>query len=154
MMPTDNVTLMMTKVFPASAEFLFDAWTKPEMMKRWYHAAEKWTTPLAETDLREGGTYFVQMKTMDGRLLDLNGIYKTIERPTKLVFTFHARVGAVNTGELYETLVTLRFKKIDDNTTEMTLTEEGFRTEKDMSGNNHGWNECLNCLRLYAEEEK
>lgn len=116
------------------------------MMKRWFHAAEKWTTPLAQADLRENGEWKLDMRTVDGRIYHCYGKYKTFERPTKLVFTFHPKAEDEN----YETVVTLRFRQLSANSTEMTLTEEGFRGEEDKKGNNHGWDECLRCLEMYS----
>jgi uncharacterized protein YndB with AHSA1/START domain len=43
------------RTFPASAEEVFDAWTSPEVMRRWLHPAPDWETPEAEVDLRVGG---------------------------------------------------------------------------------------------------
>jgi uncharacterized protein YndB with AHSA1/START domain len=43
------------RTFAASAEDVFDAWTSPEVMRRWFHCAPDWATPEAEVDLRVGG---------------------------------------------------------------------------------------------------
>src|SRR5205807_10550772 len=43
------------RTFAASAEDVFDAWTSPEVMRRWFHVAADWETPEAEVDLRVGG---------------------------------------------------------------------------------------------------
>ena len=42
------------RTFAASAEDVFDAWTSPEVMRRWFHCAPDWDTPEAEVDLRVG----------------------------------------------------------------------------------------------------
>ena len=44
------------RTFAAPAEAVFDAWTNPEVMRRWFHCGPDWETPVAEVDLRVGGT--------------------------------------------------------------------------------------------------
>ena len=53
--------LRIERTFEASAEEVFDAWTSPEVMRRWFHAFPDWDTPDAEVDLREGGRIRVVM---------------------------------------------------------------------------------------------
>jgi uncharacterized protein YndB with AHSA1/START domain len=141
-----NVVLVVQRKIGASAERLFDAWTKPELMKKWFHAGKDWTTPMAENDLRVGGDWRIQMAKPDGvTLFPGMGKYKLIERPTKLVFTWHPFA-----QEDYETTITLTFKKVSDEVTEFTLTQEGLRSEKDKADHNGGWDGCLGCLADFA----
>jgi uncharacterized protein YndB with AHSA1/START domain len=50
------------RTFDAPAEAVFDAWTRPEVMRRWWHAGPDWETPEAEVDLRVGGKVRVVMR--------------------------------------------------------------------------------------------
>jgi uncharacterized protein YndB with AHSA1/START domain len=145
-MSGDNLVLMVQRKIKASPERLFDAWTKPELMKQWFHAGEKMTTTAAEADLRVGGAWRVEMKASTGQLHPSKGHYKVIDRPHKLVFTWYPYEQAD-----YETTVTLLFKKVSDNVTELTLTHEGLRNEKDRANHNGGWNGCLDSLLKWAE---
>ena len=43
------------RTYAAPIEVVFDAWTSPEVMRRWLHPASDWGTPEAEVDLRTGG---------------------------------------------------------------------------------------------------
>jgi uncharacterized protein YndB with AHSA1/START domain len=56
------------RTFAASPEEVFDAWTSPEVMRRWFHCAPDWDTPEAEVGLRVGGKIPVVMRRPDGRL--------------------------------------------------------------------------------------
>ena len=141
MAENSEVVLMMTKVFQADPETLFDAWTKPSWMKQWFHGLGDWTTPVAEADLKVGGAWKVEMKKPDGKIYPHFGKYKIIQRPDKLAFTWHPYK-----DESYETLVTLRFKGLPHGKTELTLTHEGLRKDKDRAEHNAGWNECLTSL--------
>jgi Activator of Hsp90 ATPase homolog 1-like protein len=58
------------RTFAASAEEVFDAWTSPEVMRRWLHPAPDWETPEAEVDLRVGGKVRVVMRRPDGTKIE------------------------------------------------------------------------------------
>ena len=77
--------------FAASAEDVFDASTRPEVMRRWFHCASDWSTPQAEVDLRVGGKVRVVMRKPDGTEAEMHGEYVLIDRPRRLVmaWTFH-----------------------------------------------------------------
>jgi uncharacterized protein YndB with AHSA1/START domain len=143
----ENLVLMMQRVFKASPEKLFDAWTKPEWMKQWFHAKESWTTPVAESDLRVGGKWRAEMRMENGHIHHSSGEYRVIERPHKLVFTWHPYG-----DETVVTVVTLRFKKLSDDSTELTLTHEGLRNEKEKADHTGGWTGCLQTLEIWANK--
>ena len=63
------------RTFAASAEDVFDAWTSPEVMRRWFHCAPDWETPEAEVDLRVGGKVRVAMRRPDGTEVEAQGVY-------------------------------------------------------------------------------
>ena len=76
------------RTFNAPAEDVFDAWTSPEVMRRWLHCASDWETPAAEVDLRVGGQVRVVMRKPDGTQAEARGEYTLIERPRRLVMTW------------------------------------------------------------------
>src|SRR5690349_18644386 len=101
-----SLTLVVRRTFAASAEFLFDAWTDPVMMARWFHAKERWTTSVVRCEPRAGGAWEIVMHTGgDGPDCRAFGTYVAIDRPRRLVFTWHA-----NADPGYETTVTLDFR--------------------------------------------
>jgi uncharacterized protein YndB with AHSA1/START domain len=140
-MTQTNLALVVQRKLKTSPERLFDAWTKPELLMQWFHAEEKMTTPKADTDLKVGGAWSLTMHHTDiDEYRTTNGKYLIIDRPNKLVFTWHPCL------KDYETKVTLLFKKVSDGYTEMTLTHEGLRNEEDFKGHNMGWEEIFNTL--------
>ena len=145
-MNQENTVLMVRWTINASAERLFDAWTQPELMKKWFRGSEKMTTPNASADLRVGGAWRVEMLTSAGKSCPSNGHYKVIDRPNKLVFTWHPFEQAD-----YETTVTLIFKKVSDTVTDLTLTHEGLRNEEDKKNHTSGWTVCLDLLKKFEE---
>ncbi|MDP9282464.1 MAG: SRPBCC domain-containing protein, partial [Chloroflexota bacterium] len=52
--PSDR-EIAMTRVFNAPARLVFDAWTKPELIKRWLGLRAGWTMAVCEVDLKVGG---------------------------------------------------------------------------------------------------
>ena len=54
--------LRIERAFRAPVEDVFDAWTSPEVIRRWLHCASDWETPEAEVDLRVGGSVRVVMR--------------------------------------------------------------------------------------------
>jgi len=67
---------------------VFDAWTSPEVMRRWFHCDPDWDTPVAEVDLRVGGIVRVVMRKPDGSQVEAQGEYTLIDRPQRLVMTW------------------------------------------------------------------
>jgi uncharacterized protein YndB with AHSA1/START domain len=147
----DKLILVVRQTFSASAEFLFDAWTNPEWMAKWFHAGADWTTQVLQSDLRAGGAWEIEMRPSDGPICRAFGKYVAIERPRRLVFTWIAN----EKGDApYETTVSLTFKPIDRHTTELVLTQTGLRTEKDHSEHQHGWHACLANLERLCNERR
>jgi len=84
-------TLSFQRKLPVSCAKVFDAWTKPEQVARWWDPTG---TPLVtcDIDLRLGGAFrFVN----DGHGPTFAGTYKVIERPSRLVFEAMGSVGTV-----------------------------------------------------------
>ena len=79
--------IVMTWVFDAPRRMVFDAWTKPELLMRWFGGPREWKLTTCEIDLRVGGAYrFVTTKN-DGTAMGWGGIYREIVAPERLVFT-------------------------------------------------------------------
>lgn len=85
--PTD-LTIKVERDFNAPRDLVFDAFTKPELVRRWLLGPEGWTMPVCEIDLRVGGRYrYVWHKEKTGQEMGIGGVFKEIERPAKLVVT-------------------------------------------------------------------
>ena len=84
--PTDR-EIAMTRVFDAPRRLVFDAWTKPELVKRWLGVRGGWSLEVCEIDLRQGGTYRYVWRGPDGKEMGMRGVYREIVRPERLVAT-------------------------------------------------------------------
>ena len=77
--------VVMTRSFAASRERVFDAWTKPDLVRRWF-GGQGFVIPECEIDLRPGGRYRWVMQRESMRIV-MKGTYREIARPGRLVTT-------------------------------------------------------------------
>ena len=77
----------MTRVFDAPRSLVFDAWTKPELLKRWLGVRGGWSMVVCEVDLKVGGTYRFVWRGPDKAEMGMGGVYREIVPPERLVAT-------------------------------------------------------------------
>jgi uncharacterized protein YndB with AHSA1/START domain len=84
--PSDR-EIAMTRVFNAPRRLVFDAWTKPELLKRWLGVRNGWSFAVCEVDLKVGGAYRFVWRGRDGTEMGMGGVYREIAKPERLVST-------------------------------------------------------------------
>ena len=140
-----TVTLRLRRTFAARPERVFRAWTTPAEMKQW-KAPGNMTTPVAEVDLRPGGKYRIHMRAPDGAEHHLIGVYRVVEPPRKLVYTWRWE----HEPDAPETLVTVEF--LDrGGATDLVLTHELFPNEESRNKHESGWTGCFEKLAGLVE---
>jgi len=78
----------MTRAFDAPRRLVYDAYTKPELVRRWLLGPPGWTMPVCEIDLRVGGAFrFVWRSEKDGSDMGMGGVYREIVTNEKIVNT-------------------------------------------------------------------
>lgn len=84
--PSD-LEIVITRVFDAPRELVFDCWTQPEHVRRWWgcRGAEMET---CDVDLRPGGAYRYVLRMYDGTECGFRGVYSEIIRPERLIHSF------------------------------------------------------------------
>jgi uncharacterized protein YndB with AHSA1/START domain len=82
----DDRTLVLTRLIDAPAEVLYRAWTEPDLLKQWF-APRPYSTPVAELDVRPGGSNLIVMRSPDGQDMPNRGVYLDVVKNKKLVFT-------------------------------------------------------------------
>ena len=92
--PTER-EIVLTRVFDAPRNLVFDAFTKPELLKRWF-GPRGWSLPVCAVDLRVGGTFRFVLRGPDGTDMGMRGVYREIVPPERSVHTesFDAYPGA------------------------------------------------------------
>lgn len=128
------------RTFAASAADVFDAWTSPEVMRRWFHCAPDWGTPEAEVDLRVGGKVRVVMRRPDGTDVAAQGEYTLIDRPHRLVMTW-----AFDDDPSNEQLIELFFSESEGSTT-VLMVNSGISTDERHDAQDEGWRGCFDEL--------
>jgi uncharacterized protein YndB with AHSA1/START domain len=83
--PSDR-TVVMVRVFDAPRRLVFDAWTKPSLLVKWY-GANGWNLVVAEVDLRVGGAWRFVWDGPDGASMASGGVYREIVPPARLAYT-------------------------------------------------------------------
>lgn len=78
--------IVLSRVFDAPSRLVFDAWTKPELLTRWY-GARGWNLVECAVDLRVGGEWRFVSEGPAGARMVQRGVYREIEPPTRLVTT-------------------------------------------------------------------
>ncbi len=140
-LPTER-EVVMTRVFDAPRRLVFDALTKPELLKRWF-GPRGWSLVVCEADLKVGGAWRWVLRGPDGRDMGMRGVYQEITPPEWLVSTesFDDYPG--------ESLNTLILSEEDGKTT-FTITvryaSQEIRDAVIKSGMEHGAAECYDKL--------
>jgi uncharacterized protein YndB with AHSA1/START domain len=81
--PTDR-EVVLTRVFDAPRHLVFDAFTKPELLKRWF-GPRGWSLVVCEVDLKVGGGFRFVLRGPDGRDMGMRGVYREIAPPDRSV---------------------------------------------------------------------
>jgi uncharacterized protein YndB with AHSA1/START domain len=146
---TDTITqplaLQLERTIAGTREEVFDAWTNPEVLRRWWAAGPDWSTPVAEVDLQVGGRYRLTMRDSEGAEHTVAGVYTEIDRPARLSYTWAWDPAPEGDEWQGETLVTVEFREAGAQTT-VQLTHSGFATEHVRDMHAHGWEACVGSL--------
>jgi uncharacterized protein YndB with AHSA1/START domain len=85
--PQGEREIVMTRTFNAPRRMVFDAMTKPELIKRWLLGPDGWTMPVCEVDLRVGGSYRWVWRHTDGKEMGVSGVYREVVPPERIAHT-------------------------------------------------------------------
>jgi uncharacterized protein YndB with AHSA1/START domain len=159
----DNA-LVIERVFDAPKEKVWEAWTSPEMVKKWW-GPEGFTAPSIKIDFRVGGKYIFAMQGPKGsewdKVMYSAGVYKEIVPNQKIVSTdyFSDEAGNKRKPTDYgqdpnspdEMTVTLLFEETEDGKTKLSVIYPKPETEEQLqamlkSGMKEGWQSSLNKL--------
>ena len=134
--------IVMTRIFDAPREMVFDAFSKPELLKRWF-GPRGWSLAVCEVDLRVGAGFRFVLQGPDGRQMGMRGVYREIVPPERSVHmeSFDDYPG--------ESQVTADFVEQNGRTTLTVTVEYPSREVRDIvvqSGMEHGAAECYDKL--------
>ncbi len=78
--------IVITRDFDASRGRVFDAWTKPEVLKHWF-GPQGWALVVCDIDLKVGGVWRFVVRRANGTEIGMRGVYREIVRPERFVHT-------------------------------------------------------------------
>lgn len=146
--------LVITRVFDAPRTLLWQAWTEPAQVKRWW-GPKNFTNPLCTIDFRVGGVIHYCMRSPEGKDYCGKGIYREIVPQELLVVTdsFADEQGNVVPATYYgmsadfplEMVIKVRFEE-QEGKTKLTLHHIGMPAGPDIEGAKQGWNESFDKL--------
>jgi uncharacterized protein YndB with AHSA1/START domain len=150
-LPTDE-QILITREFDAPSHLVWQAYTTPELIKRWWHANRGEAT-VAEVDLRVGGKWRYVMVTPDGFEVGFHGEYREIVPNERLVSTEVYEGIPQGDGPEQGTLNTATFTEADGRTTLTILVEAPSKEIRDAiiaSGMEDGLQDALDLLEQLA----
>ena len=152
-----GIRIEVSKVIRAKRERVFEAWTKPEVIRQWF-GPEGRRAREVKSDLRVGGAWSIDMdaagtgscagaggERAEGRAPGASGVYREIVPNELLSFTWRG-----NWVPDEETLVTVRLKDVDGGT-EVVIVHERFLTDQSARGHEQGWVGSLGKLARMLE---
>jgi uncharacterized protein YndB with AHSA1/START domain len=85
-LPNDR-EIVMTRIFDAPRRLVFEALTKPELLKRWLFGPGGWSLVVCEVDLRAGGRLRYEWRHVNGKQMGLSGVFQEVVPPERIVHT-------------------------------------------------------------------
>lgn len=155
-----KLDLALERVVDVPVHLVWEAWTKPEHLKKWF-CPRPWMTTECEIDLRPGGTFRTVMRGPEGQEIDNPGCYLEVIENKKLVFTSALLPGyrpiekAAGCGGLLFTAIILmeaqgtktKYKAIAVHGTEAS------KATHEQMGFHEGWNTVLDQMIDWIKEE-
>lgn len=126
----------------AEVQRVFEAWTTPELLCKWWGPAGVECTD-AEVDLTLGGRYRLANEQSDGSTVWITGVFLEIEKPNMLRYSWTSEPLSDSS---YHSEVLVTFEGIGLET-EVTVRHERIQSEASRIGHGAGWSGCLDGLR-------
>ena len=135
-------SLRISRVFPATRQRTFQAWTEPNEIKKWWRVGRDFVLTVAEVDLRVGGEFRIGVESQSGSLHMVRGRFLEVVAPKRLVYTWIAEDPGL---KAMETLVTVEFRERGDGT-EISLLHEKLRDGRLQESTRSGWSSVIEGL--------
>jgi uncharacterized protein YndB with AHSA1/START domain len=137
----DGLSLEITRVLRAPRERVFECFADAALLARWW-GPTGFTIPRIDFIPRVGATYRIEMQPPEGDAFELTGAFHDVDAPSELSFSFQWRPPDPDD---VDTVAQLSFAAIDDST-EVHLRQQPFKTEARRALHHDGWNESFDRL--------
>ncbi len=130
--PSDR-EVRVTRAFKAPAQLVWDAHTKPELMRKWLKGYDGWSMPVCEMDVRVGGSYRWRWRNDETQTeFGFFGKYLEVIPSARLVFEEHYDQGSFDVAMMKEpAIITNDFEEADGVTTLIVTMAYASRAERD-----------------------
>jgi uncharacterized protein YndB with AHSA1/START domain len=139
--------LHLSRRFSARPDQVFRALTRCAELSQWW-GPKGFTVPDCTLDLRPGGAWRTVMRSPEGQDHIVSGVYREVEPPSRLAFTWGWER---EDGRGHETLVTIELHERGGGTL-LVLTQEAFESASARDQHSHGWASCFDCLEQALAE--
>jgi uncharacterized protein YndB with AHSA1/START domain len=151
--PESDRELVLARLIDAPVEAVWEAWTDPELVKRWFTPAP-WTTVAAEMDIRAGGSSCVTMRSPEGQEFPNPGVFLEVVPMRRLVMT-DAYVEAWRPSEKPFMTVDLTLEPVGGQTRYIARVRHWTaedKAEHEKMGFHEGWGKATDQLEEVARE--
>ncbi len=143
----DNKNLIITRIFDAPRELVFQAWVDPKHLANWW-GPKNFTNPVCELDARPQGLIRIDMQGSDGVIIPCKGRFDEIVSPERLVFITTAFEDQKGQPQL-ENRNTVTFEDYEGKT-KLTLQVDVLKATPEvagpLAGMEQGWSESFDKL--------
>jgi uncharacterized protein YndB with AHSA1/START domain len=145
--PDPKLDLVLERVIDAPRELVWEAWTKPEHLMKWF-VPKPWSLASCELDLRPGGAFNTVMRSPEGAEFPGEGCFLEVVPNERLVWTDALVAGYRPSPEPFFTAA-LMLEPHGSGTRYVTIAmhrdEDGRKKHEEM-GFHHGWGKALDQL--------
>ena len=138
-------SLTVERVIDAPVEVVFAFWTEPDHIREWFRVEDSWQCQSSEMNLAVDGVYHLAMRSPEGNVFSVRGVFRAIDAPRSLSYTWTVD----GEDDFGETLVTVVFEPLG-SATRIRLSHEQFITDEQAVAHEGGWNRCINQLERLA----
>lgn len=145
---TSDREIVITRTFDAPPRIVFDVWTRPEFVRRWYSPRSCTEVVDIQADVRVGGTYRYVTRA-DGQEFAFIGRYREVTPPSRLVYTEMFEPPGQTANEADGAIVTVTFEERDGKTHLVSHSLFPSKEVLDMvlsTGMEHGMRETMDQL--------
>lgn len=142
MSETHDTTLRLERLIASPPEILFALWTKPTYLLRWW-APDGYEPSVEALETKPGGRWRIIMRRADGGTVATSGIYRIVEPPRRLAFTWAWEDASGARG--HETEVMVSFEAAPGGT-RLVLLQSRFESKQARDNHNAGWSAAFDRL--------
>ena len=129
----DRPSLSITRHYAVPPEKVWQAWTEPQALSRWFGPGEPGSVTRAELDVRVGGRYRIAFRTQDGEEHGVSGTYQEVVENRRLSFTW-----AWQSTPLRVSVVTIELRPTVEGT-ELDFRHDRFFDQQARDNHERGW---------------